>query len=196
MGQPVTIVDEDNKLYNTDKALFVTLPLDLFTDGGDGESRRLRVDPAQTGFFAGREFRTFFEFTGSEVVKANVPLDVILFSLEVTLLDGEVSVETVVGGTEGGTFDTSLPVIGRNNMASRPTPFYEAQVTLDAGGTHTGGTVLDILLNKTANNANFASSVGSASGDERGIASGTYYFRINTTGQTSGVLKARWEERP
>ncbi len=196
MGTPVTLVDENGNLYTTESPLFVTFPLDLLTDGGDGPNRRLRVDEGQTGFFAGREFRTFYEFTANTVFKIVVPINTILWFLGINVLEGECRLETVAGGTEGGTFSTVLPIFGRNNMSERPTPFYTPQVAISAGGTHTGGTVLDVLLNKTADNANFAQSVGAGGGDERGVAAGTYYFRLTVTGTTRGNMKVWWEERP
>jgi hypothetical protein len=171
-------------------------PLDLMTDGGDGPNRRLRVDVGQTGFFAGREFRTYYEFTTDTVFKIVVPINTILWFLGINLLSGEVRLETVAGGTEGGTFSTVLPIFGRNNMSERPEPFYTPQVVISAGGTHTGGTILDVLRNKTSDNSNFAGAVGVNSSDERGVAAATYYFRLTVTGTTSGTLKVNWEERP
>lgn len=175
-------------------------PDDLFTDGGTGPSRRLRVDVGQTGFFAGREFRTFKELSLSlsevYVVKAVVPIDIILFGLELSLASGEVKLYTTVGGTEGGTFSETLPIFGRNNMSSRPTPFYTPQVVLTAGGTHTGGTNLDLVWVKVADVSNFAASIGAAPTDERGVAANTYYLRLNAVTAATGVLSARWEERP
>lgn len=158
---------------------------------------RLRVDVAQTGFFEGREFRTFREWTtatnGSFVIRVTVPLNVILFDLNVTAEEGSARIETLVGGTVGGSFSETLPAINRNNMTDRP--IYSPQVTMAAGGTHTGGTLLDVLRVKTSGNSNFASSVSSGAGDERGIAPNTYYFRITFTGFI-GVFRAWWEERP
>ncbi|MFL1404189.1 hypothetical protein ACJO2E_02445 [Marinobacter sp. M1N3S26] len=175
-------------------------PLDIMTDGGSGPNRRLRVDVAQTGFFAGREFRTFLELDMADgesiVVRATVPINVILFGLTANLVAGEIRIETIAGGTEGGTFDDPLPIFNRNNMSSRPMPAYQHQVDLDAGGTHSGGLLLDVLLNKAADNANFASTVDASQGDERGVAPDTYYFRMTATGATRGVFRARWEERP
>lgn len=182
--------------YSRSGAIRVQPVEDLLTDHGNGPNRRLRVDVGQTGFFAGREFRTFFEFTANDVIKVVVPVNVILFGLGVTLTAGQMRLETVVGGTEGGSFSNVLPIFGRNNMTERPLPLYTPVVTMASGGTHTGGTVLDVLLNKVADNAVFASSVGATEGDERGVGAGTYYFRITVTGTTAGVLKARWEERP
>jgi hypothetical protein len=196
MATPVTLVDENGNLYTTEGPLFVSFPLDLLTDGGTGPNRRLRVDEGQTGFFAGREFRTYFEFTANTVFKIVVPINTVLWFLGITLLEGECRLETVAGGTEGGTFSTILPIFGRNNMTERPMPYYTPQVTLAAGGTHTGGTVLDVLVNKTSDNSNFAASVGATTDDERGVGPNTYYFRLGVTGTTRGVLKTWWEERP
>ena len=151
------------------------IPTHLFTLSGAAGSR-LRVDPGQTGFYIKREFRTFYRFTMADnerrAIRAIVPVNIILFALEVVLLEGELELETRVGGTPGGTWSTLLPIFNRNTMTEGP-PAVPPQVQLA-----TGGTVLDVLLNKTADNANFSASVGTAPQDER------------------GVLKARWEERP
>lgn len=185
---------------NITDGLFPGLPADLLTAPETQGLRRLQVDVGQTGFFAGREFRTYKEISLAPaavyVIKAVIPINVILYGLELTLITGQLRVETVVGGTEGGSFAETLPIIARNTMSDRPTPFYTPVVALTAGGTLTGGTVIDVLLNKTADNANFAGSVGVGVGDERGIGAGTYYFRMTATGDTAGAFKARWEERP
>jgi hypothetical protein len=177
-------------------------PFDLLTDGGTGPNRRIRVDVGQTGFFGGREFRTFRRLNitagTSVVVKAVVPVDIVLFGLEANIYQGLLDIETVVGGTEGGTFSETLPIFPRNTMSERPAPLYTPVVTLAAGGTHTGGTVLDPLIVKAADNSNFAASVGLASSDERGVGAGTYYFRLSAVsgqGDVLGTFKARWEER-
>lgn len=173
------------------------LPKDVWTS--DKESfRRLRVDSAQTSFFEGREFRTFKEWstatTATYVIKAVVPINIVLFDLVISIDSGDIRVQTLVGGTEGGSFSETLPVIPANTMSSRPTPFYTSQVVLTAGGTHTDGTLLDVLRVKTASNSNFSSSVGARPSDERGIGANTYYFRI-TLNDVIGTFKARWEER-
>lgn len=172
---------------------------DLLTDGGFGPNRRLRVDVAQTGFFAGREFRTFKEWTvattATYVIKAVVPVNIILFNLSISLDEGSARIETLAGGTEGGVFGETLPIFGRNTMSDRPAPFYAPVVVLTAGGTLTGGTLLDPLRAKTDANTNQAFSVGASNGDERGVGLGTYYFRVTLTGAI-GVFKAWWEERP
>lgn len=165
---------------------------------------RIKVDVAQTSFYEGREFRTFYELNEAvasvKVIKAVVPLDVILTSLTLELDLGHIRLETVVGGAEGGTFGTSLPRFNRNNMSVgvNRKEAYSPQVTLSYGGTHSGGTVLDVIRLKTAGNSLQASSVGESQGDERGVAAATYYFRITALGndELHGTLKVSWEERP
>lgn len=176
-------------------------PFDLMTDGGDGPNRRIRVDVAQTGFFGGREFRTFKELSisagSSYIVKAVVPINLILFGLDLALDDGHLRLYTYAGGTEGGTFSESLPVIPRNTMTEVPVP-YSTQIGLTAGGTHTGGVLLDVIRLKVEAATGSASSVGSSQNDERGVIAGTYYFHFENIGMGSvvGTFKARWEERP
>lgn len=179
------------------------IPLITDWQGGAGPNQRLRVDVGQTGFFAGREFRTFKELisvaAGAEyVIKAVVPINIILFGLELTIDDGQFRVGTYAGGTEGGTFSETLPRFSTNTMTEKPQPPYSPQVVLTAGGTHTGGTELDVIRLKTVGATGQAISVGNVISDERGVIAGTYYFRLLNfgSGTTTGVFKARWEERP
>lgn len=188
MASPVTITDNDGKSWQ-----------DLLTDGGTGPNRRLRVDVAQTGFFAGREFRTFRELNltlgETYVVRAVVPVNIILFANVLTLTSGEVKMYTSVGGTEGGTFSETLPILPRNTMSERPTPVYTPVVTLNAGGTLTGETNIDIVWVKAADNTNFAGNVGGQLGEERGVGANTYHFKLQAISAATGVWSAWWEER-
>ena len=174
-------------------------PVKLMTDS-DGDYARMRVDVGQTGFFAGREARTFYEFSiesgTTEVIKVVSPINTIvqIFSVELDL--AEIRLELRVGGTEGGTFDTALPIFKTNTMTSQSG--YTPQVTMNLGGTHTGGTLVNVLTAISGANPNKA--VASSATDELpdGFAAGTFYIKlINTDGATaSGIFRARWEERP
>jgi hypothetical protein len=174
-------------------------PLKLMTDA-DGDNARIRVDVGQTGFFDGREFRTFRRIAiangGTLVVKAVVPVDVILFDLRLEMVDGWADVETRIGGTEGGTFSETLPIIPRNSMSVAPA--YSPVVAITAGGTHTGGTVLDAFAGRAASATAQIASVGNGLTDERGIPAGTYYFVLTNpgSGPNAGIFRAWWEERP
>ena len=174
-------------------------PTKLMTDG-DGEYSRIRVDVGQTGFFAGREARTFYEFsipTGtSKVIKVISPTDTILQSFSVETFLAEIRTELVIGGTEGGSFSAALPIFKTNTMADSSD--YAPQVTMNVGGTHSGGTVVDLLVSISGPNKNKALSSSATEDSPQGFAAGTFYIRlINTDGATAtGIFRARWEERP
>jgi hypothetical protein len=173
-------------------------PAKLMTDG-DGDFSRLRVDSGQTGFFAGREARTFYEFSiasgATQVIKVVSLTDTIVqtFSLELDL--ASLRLELVVGGTEGGTFATPLPIFKTNTMSTASD--YAPQVTMNRGGTHTGGTVVDLLTAISGSNENKAVSQTATENLPQGFAAGTFYIRlINTDGNiATGIFRARWEER-
>ena len=177
-------------------------PFDLLTDGGSGPSRRLRVDVGETDFFAGRQARTFREFNIAAgttlVLKIVVPVNTILHQQSVELDSGSIRITNASGGTEGGTFSETLPVILKNNMTDRPAPFYVAQNVFTAGGTHTGGFVFDIHRVVSATATAQQSTVGNIVGDERGVAPGTYYVRYENFGSAAatGTLAFLWSERP
>lgn len=170
---------------------------------------RLRVDPDQTSFWEGREFRTFKELniaaSAEYVVKAVVPINIILVKLEVSIESGFVRVGTYAAGTAGGSFSETLPIFNANNMSAGNDHrrnysgnVYTAQTVLTAGGTHTGGTELDVIRLKTASVTVQAQSVGLSSFDQRGVSANTYYFRLlNLSSQdaVTGTFKTRWEER-
>ena len=174
-------------------------PAKLMTDG-DGDYARVRVDVGQTGFFAGREARTFYEFTiasgASQVIKVVAPINTIIQMFSVELELAEIRVELVVGGTEGGTFNTPLPILKTNTMTTQSG--YMPQVTMNMGGTHTGGTVVDLLTAVSGSNAQKSVSSGATENLPQGFSAGTFYIRlINTDGNTAqGIFRARWEERP
>lgn len=163
---------------------------------------RIPVEEGHTSFFAGREFRTYYEFnlaTGASVTfKVVVAVNIILEGFVVDLVGGSLKVESLTGGTEGGTFSTVLPIMARNSMTERPTPLYTPQVAISAGGTVSGATVLDVFRLQTSGQGAQAGSVGTAGDDGRGIGPGTYYIRLSASGtdNTVGVTRLRWEERP
>lgn len=178
------------------------LPSRLLTDG-NGPNARLRVDVAQTGFFAGREFRTFLRLAmtpgESILIQAVVPINTILFVLRASVESGTLDVSTRAGGTPSGSFATPLPIFRTNNMTTIPQPPYVGQVTLAHGGALVGSTEISAFRIKAAGNSQQASSVGSSDQDERGVAPGTYYFdlrNVHGTDNVIGIFEARWEERP
>lgn len=185
-----------------------TPPKDLMTDGGYGASRRIRVDPGQTGFFAGRFFRSYTEqvipVAGPSVqFRFTSPIDFILWSQRLDLTQGALRLEVFTGATPSGVW-TPLPVIGVNRMAERPQPYYAPQVTVDTGGNFTGGTPVDLMLIRSGTNqgSNSSQNTGGET-SERGLPAGTYYGRFSTltggvapTDAAQMVYSLQWEERP
>lgn len=176
------------------------LPKDVWTSDQEG-FRRLRVDIGQTSFFLGQQFRTFREISipagQTYVVKVVVPVDSVLFEQGVEIDAGALRIVNAAAGTAGGIFSETLPVVGKNNMSTRPTPFYVSQLTWTAGGTHTGGFVFDTHRIVAANATAQQTTVGNVVGDERGVAPNTYYIRYENigSGTVTGTLWFFWEER-
>lgn len=182
------------------------IPSRLITDRG-GPSQRLRVDPGQTGFFAGRMFRTYTEqvipIAGPSVqFRFVAPVDFILWSQILTLLQGGIRLQIFTAATPSGVW-TELPIIGINRMAERPQPYYTALCTVATGGDFTGGTEVDRMLVRASSNlGNQGSQNVGGETTERGLSAGTYYGRLSTlTGGVAVVDAAQliyslfWEER-
>lgn len=175
---------------------------DTYTSAENRNTRRLRVDVGQTGFFEGREFRTFYEFdipSGGQVTgRFSCPVDFILFAQSLTVDSGGIRMTTRIGGTPSGTFGTALPIIGKNSMSSRPLPYYASQATVFIGGSVTGGTVVDVARVISAGATAQESTVGGQVSDERGLPAVTAYVTLESigNGNTTGVYSSFWEERP
>lgn len=163
---------------------------------------RLRVDVAETSFFEGREFRSFLEFNiaagQTQVVRFTATKDFILHEQTLSIESGVLRMAAIAGdGTPGGTFNVALPIIGKNRMSERPLPYYEATTTIATGGTHTGGTEVEVVRLLTANATAQQSTVGGSVASERGLPAGIYYIRLQNVGSGAvvGVYSLFWEER-
>jgi hypothetical protein len=170
----------------------------MFTDS-NGPYARLRVDVGQTGFFAGRECYTFYEFsipTGtSQTIKLTAPADIILQTFGANLAAAALRIGLYSGGTPSGTFSTALPIFRTNEMstAGAHTPL----VTMAHGGALSGGTLINVLTMTAGSNAQHSTEQSVTSENPLGIAAGTYHIVLtNTDGATAtGVFRLRWEER-
>lgn len=179
-------------------------PLELLTDRG-GASARIRVDPGQTGFFAGRMFRSFTDgvipVAGPSVqFRFVAPVDFILWTQSLELTQGALQLEVYTGATPSGTW-SALPVIGVNRMGERPQPYYAPLCTVETGGNFSGGVRVDALKIRTSSANNGANNVGGAF-TERGLPAGSYYGRLATLAGGLTVNDAAqylyqlvWEER-
>lgn len=173
-------------------------PVKLLTDN-DGNNARLRVDVGQTGFFAGRECYTFYKFSietaSSVVIKIVSTQDTILQIFGASLNVASLDIELMQGGTEGGTFSNSLPIFRTNEMSEAPS--YTPTTTMALGGTHNGGTMLNVLQLRAGTPAEQAVEIAASNELPFGFSAGNYYIRlVNVDKATAtGVFRARWEER-
>lgn len=168
-------------------------PAKLLTDG-DGTYARLRVDPGQTNFWSGKQFRTFQKLEiaslATVAIRATVGVNIVLYETSFATENSSVEVQLKAGGTAAGPW-TAMPVIRKNTMTTAP--IITSQVAMDYDGGHTGGVLID-LLRVTAGNKQ--ASVGGTD-SERGVGPGTYYYVITNTGNQSAtvVFSGWWEER-
>lgn len=178
----------------------------LLTDE-NGPSARLRVDPGQTGFFAGRVFRSYISAVmnkdGSAPLYARFtsPIDFILWSQELTCTQGAVQFQAFLAPTFSGSW-TQRPIIGVNRMVSRPQPYYVSPITLETGGIFTGGTEVDLMQVRTAATNGQASNTG-GSKSERGLPAGTYGLKFSilagglpVNDDAQFIYDLGWEDRP
>ena len=186
-------------MVDADGSVTQGLPLKLYTDS-NGPYARLRVDVGQTGFFAGREFRAFYDFSiatlTTRVIRLVCAVPMILEGFTVALIAEELLIEAVTGGAEGGSFATPITVFAANGMPG--TSGYATQTVMATGGTHTGGTVRDIVRAKAGtNSANSTTTIIEAESPV-GRAAIPLYIRMTNLGNgtATGVIKFRWEERP
>lgn len=186
----------------------VDLPDDVYTSSVQN-FRRMRVDTGQTGFYEGREFRTFFEFNipsgNVQVFKFVSPIDFMLFEQTLTVDAGSIRFQALIGATEVATFNTSLPVIGKNRMAQRKQPYYTPVITITTHAAPvvlnsgiTGGTVVENVRIVATNATAQQQTVSGGAQSERGLPIGTYYLRLHNfgSGAATGVYSLFWEERP
>lgn len=175
------------------------------TTSANREYRRVRVDMGQTGFFEGREFRTFkrLNMATNDVLymRFTCPVDFILFDERITLNSGEIDHTAYREATNiTGTWE-ELPVIGRNIMSNRPKPYYEPVGVLEflqPGGSFVPGVeVGPPLIPKTSGATAQQSSIPSGNSRERGLAGATYYLTSTCIGgPLKGVYYLDWEEKP
>lgn len=171
----------------------VSLPLELMTDEG-GVNARIRVDNAQTGFFAGREFRVVRKITTPRTFRFTFPTPAILFEqlLSVSVGDVEMYAWSASNVTPSGVW-TPVPIFPKNGVNLS----YTGQATVD-----TGGTVAPINAELYRDYARVATSgatgqrftVGGPQNSERYLAAGVYYVQLVGTGEAA--YSAMWEERP
>lgn len=172
-----------------------------------GNFDRVKVDPGQTGFFEGREFLINHEFTvgvgASYVVKLVTLRDIIVESFTLSIDDGFLKFTRRTGGTEGGSFSTSIVPQAVNSMVNPlehrlydGVPF-ASNTVVTAGGTLTGGNIFDAIRLKTSGATAQAATIGQSNTDAIGVPPGTRYYVFENLGNGSvtGIFRVKWEER-
>lgn len=174
-------------------------PLPLLSDNG-GEYARMRVDVGSSGFFAGREFRTFKEFNlaggASVVYRYSTAVPLIVNFTHGQAWSGDCRIEIISeGGTQGGTFNVAVPSLRTNRMPTADLD-YTSQVTVTTGGTLTGGTAAEISQLYSGSGSGRHHEITS---DMRpyGLPAGVFYVKVTALGgAATGAINMRWEERP
>lgn len=181
------------------------IPLNLITGSGAGDgSVRLRVDAAQTSFFAKREYTLSVELNIANTFKQLIRFvstgNFIVELLGVEIDAGALKMTTWSGGTPTGSFSALTPVAA-NTMSEGPSA---PASTMTVSGTAAGATValaggsqIDVLRVVAANATAQASTVGETQDSYRGRAAGTYFALLENigSGAVTGVFRIRWEQR-
>jgi len=168
------------------------------------EYGRVRVDPGNTAFWEGKEFRISREFVVGAtplVFKFDAPVDFILQSQSLTCDIGNIRFRAyrAAQGVESGTFDIIEPIYQQNGIAG--TKGLDSIVALTTGGTFTpneGEVATETIRLRVSNSTSGQTSVSGTLGDERGLPSGVYYLelaRIDGNDTATGVFDLKWEER-
>lgn len=180
-----------------------SIPQEIITGTGSTPKPRLRVDPGQTAFFEGREFRSFKEFSiaagATLVMRFTSAVDFVLHTQRLTVLSGTLRFAAVADATSGGSFST-IPNITVNRMSTAPV--VTSQCVFASGGTSTGGTETDVQLVSAVSDGGLLGgaavlSVGNATDEPRGLPAGVYHLRFqNTSSETAvGVYALSWSEQ-
>lgn len=160
---------------------------------------RMKVDPAQTGFFEGREFRISYEFNiasgSTQVIKFSCTSDFILWEQRIEVDEGFLIYKPTINPSTATGFITTIPQYGKNRMST--TPVVTNTVTVTTGGTITGGDAVETARIKVANATGQQASVGGAVYSERGLPAGDYYLTLKADGAiTKGIINLVYEIRP
>lgn len=196
-------------LWVSSQAALIPL-FDLLTDGGNGPSRRLRVDSGQTGFFSRHMWALAYEFAAANpiagtplVFRFTIPTNFIIHAHFLSIDQGGVTLRTYSEsqGVAGGTFST--PHIPRSENMMTEHEAYVFQTVIKSGGTFTPNvneTPITPLRVRTSGATAQQSSVGLGAVSEKGRAPGTYYAILSrmsgVTGDCTGVYNIVIEERP
>lgn len=135
----------------------------------------------------GRGYRAFKEFTANTQLRLTATKPFRLTAQNLNVDTGAVRAVITVGSTAGGTW-TALPTKFTKNGLISPAP--TPAITVEEGGTITGGTVREVLR---ANASIYIGAIADLTGD-RLLPAGTYYIQLIVTGTTSGIYAIEYDE--
>jgi hypothetical protein len=152
----------------------------------DESFRRVKVDSDLTSFHAGTQARAFRELALGAGAVLHImmirPVDIIIRRFSLYVNAGEIRCDIYRGATSSGSWSEAIPVIPKNEIATRPTPFYVPKSQILVGGTFTGGTIYDIIDVKTAGAGGLQSSIGNTSEDILGAPAGIGWYKFSNPG--------------
>lgn len=158
----------------------------------------VRVDEGSTGFFEGRQFRTFIDLNipkgGTLWMRFTIGTNFTLHDQRVSLESGAVRWSAVAGTSSSpGPWAPSI-FRPRNQMTNRPTPFYVSTASIETSntaGAAVGGADVDVMR---------VSAAGSRTQNAglRGLPTGVYHVKMTNTSKEDvvGVYDWWWEEIP
>lgn len=174
-------------------------PMPNIATSRDKTFARIPVDPAQTSFFEGREFRIVRKISTPVIYRFTSAVDFILSYQAFSIADGEYEFyawrEDNV--TESGAWSNSVPILMKNISQEQLSPPYTSQVAINYGGTIAvidSDLYADFAWLKTSSATAQKVSVSAQSIQGRYLSSGSYYLQFIGTG--SGAYYLEWEERP
>jgi hypothetical protein len=153
-------------------------------DGGQA------TNPLSKAFLAGKAYRAYIAFTGATQARLIATKPFLLTSQTMYCDAGQATAVITVGSTLGGSWTplaTKFPVNGVVSPAPTPT------ITIEVGGTITGGTERERLRSAAGTGGN-ASGVTSTVNTPRLLPAGTYSIALTVSGTTAAIYSIEYQE--
>jgi len=171
----------------------------------DPETARVKIEPSTEGFWKGMDYRISEEIAVGAtdlVFRFESTKNFILRNQVVEADAGAIRFRVYrdVQGTEGGTFDTDIPIYKVNFIQG--VPDVATGVNITTGGTFTPaalplGKAVETIRVKSSTQSNRQITISGDIGTERGLPPGVYYIvldRFTGSGTSEGVVAVQWEE--
>lgn len=149
----------------------------------------LLVREQTSGFFNKKQFRAYYEFAATTVLRFTAARPFLLTHQSLWTGQGSARMVISTGGTPGGTFTPVATKFCKYLLDGA----VDGDTTLAAGGTVTIGQEREVLRSDSST-AGGGSGNSNTLGGERALPAGTYYMTITVTGTTAGMYSLEWEE--